>query len=284
MPQSTKKRSFIIIIIVCAILIALMVFTSENRRSNMTSIEGFLGELIRPVQKLFYTINSSVYSLFAGIGDNINMKADYISLQKQVEDLEKELLNKQEIEKQNQRLKELLDFSKENEDFVVTGARVIGKNEGGWFNVIVIDKGKNHGVDVNMAVVTGKGLVGRVFQVGSNWAKVRTIVDGQSGVSAIVERTRDNGLVKGNNSIGDEDGMCRMVFLPTDSDLIEGDKVITSGLGEIFPKGIYIGEVKKVVKEKRDFFKTATIEPGVDFKRLEEVLVIKHVHHFEETE
>ena len=141
-----------------------------------------------------------------------------------LEELEKELIEKNELEKENNRLRKLLDFAVENDSLKVTGARVIGKNPGNWFNIILIDKGTKHGVGVNMAVVTEQGLVGRVFQVGPNCAKVRTIVDGQSSVSGIIERTRDNGLAKGI-MIWALRGMCRMIYLPLDSDLKPGDKV-----------------------------------------------------------
>lgn len=274
MPRIVKKRPLFIIIIISIMLITLMVVTNKYEYA-FSKIEGAVGYITSPVQKVFYTISSSVSNFFYDIKDNRDIKAENEELREYVAILENELIEKNELEKENKRLKKLLDFAVDNDKMTVTGAKVIGKNPGNWFNVILIDKGTKHGVDINMAVVTERGLVGRIFQVGPNWAKVRTIVDGQSSVSGIIERTRDNGLVKGNNDMGLEEGMCRMIYLPLDSDLKPGDKVITSGLGEIFPKGIYIGEVKEVVEEKRDFFKTAIIEPGVDFQRLEEVLVIK---------
>lgn len=274
MPRIVKKRPLFIIIIISIMLITLMVVTNKYEYA-FSKIEGAVGYITSPVQKVFYTISSSVSNFFYDIKDNRDIKAENEELREYVAILENELIEKNELEKENKRLKKLLDFAVDNDKMTVTGAKVIGKNPGNWFNVILIDKGTKHGVDINMAVVTERGLIGRIFQVGPNWAKVRTIVDGQSSVSGIIERTRDNGLVKGNNDMGLEEGMCRMIYLPLDSDLKPGDKVLTSGLGEIFPKGIYIGEVKEVVEEKRDFFKTAIIEPGVDFQRLEEVLVIK---------
>jgi len=274
LPRIVKKRPLFIIIIISIMLITLMVVTNKYEYA-FSKIEGAVGYITSPVQKVFYTISSSVSNFFYDIKDNRDIKAENEELREYVAILENELIEKNELEKENKRLKKLLDFAVDNDKMTVTGAKVIGKNPGNWFNVILIDKGTKHGVDINMAVVTERGLVGRIFQVGPNWAKVRTIVDGQSSVSGIIERTRDNGLVKGNNDMGLEEGMCRMIYLPLDSDLKPGDKVLTSGLGEIFPKGIYIGEVKEVVEEKRDFFKTAIIEPGVDFQRLEEVLVIK---------
>lgn len=274
MPRFLRKRPLTIIVIVSILLIALAIFTSQGRQ-GMTFIEEAVGEVISPVQRVMYSCATFVHNYISDIKERHKLKQNYDSLTEKVAHLEKELLRMNELEKQNQRLKKLLDFATEREELVVTGARVTGKNPGNWFNVFIINKGKNHNVSVNMAVITEQGLIGRIIEVGPNWSKVRAVVDGQSSISGIVERTRDNGMVKGNNVFGFEDGMCRMVYIPLDSEITEGDKVITSGLGDILPKGIYIGEVKEVVREKRDLFKTAIIKPGVDFRRLEEVLVVR---------
>ncbi|NLX69694.1 MAG: rod shape-determining protein MreC [Clostridiales bacterium] len=269
-----RNRPWIIIITVSVLLVAAAVITSQND-GNMNFVGGIAGEIIAPVQKVIYSATSYVYNSVSQIKERRELRTNYQNLKERVAYLEKELLRMNELEKQNQRLRKLLDFATEREEFVVTGARVTGKDPGNWFEVFTIDKGKNHGISVNMAVVTEQGLVGRVIEVGSNWSKVQSIIDGRSSVSGIIERTRDNGVVKGNNLFGFEDGTCSMIYLPLDSEIVEGDKVITSGLGDILPKGIYIGEVKEVTRSKRELYKTAIIEPAVDFRRLEEVLVVK---------
>lgn len=274
MPRLIKKRPLFIVILVSILLIVLMAITAKYDHIA-ARIEKPLLYVTSPIQKVFYSISNGIDNFVYGLLEDRDLKRENKELNERVEVLERELLEKHELEKENKRLKDLLDFATDNDKITVTGARVIAKNPGSWFNIMLIDKGTKDGVDVNMAVVTERGLVGRVFQVGPNWAKVRTIVDGQSSVSGIIERTRDNGLIKGNSGVDLNEGMCRMIYLPLDTDLKPGDKVLTSGLGDIFPKGIYIGEITEIIDEKRDFFKTAIIEPGVDFERLEEVLVIK---------
>ena len=273
MPRLYKNLSLIIVIIAIIGLIALMVYT-ETGKEKAWIVENALGRILTPVQKGLYSVSSYVYNLFVGIGQRSSMKDEYEELKVRVAQLEKELYRLEELEKQNERLKDLAMFVDDNREIVVTGANVVAKNPGSWFNNITIDKGTKHGVAVNMAVVTNQGLVGRVIEVADNWSKVRTIVDGKSAVSGIIQRNRDNGLLKGSNTLGSEDGMCEMIYLPEDSNVAPGDKVLTSGLGEIFPKGIYIGEVIEVFKDKRALYKTAIVKPGVDFQRLEEVLVI----------
>lgn len=273
MPRLFKNTPIIIVILAVIALIVLMVYT-EAGKEKASMVEDILGQALLPLQKGFYSVSQYVYNVFSDIGERRNMIRDYDDLQARLADLEKELIRLEELEKQNERLKNLALFVDENKEMVVTGATVIAKNPGNWFNNITIDKGSKHGVAVNMAVVTDQGLVGRVIEVAEGWAKVRTIVDGKSAVSGIVQRNRDNGLLKGNNGLGSEDGLCRMIYLPEDSNVAPGDKVLTSGLGEIFPKGIYIGEIIEVTKDKRELYMTAIVRPGVDFQRLEEVLVV----------
>ena len=277
MPQFFKRQPLVIVILLVVLLIALVIVTS-GQRDKLTTIEGVVGEVITPVQGFMYRIATSVSEFFQSIGERRQLAEQYKILKDRVTQLEQQQLEMDETVRENERLKALLNFKEERDQFTVAGVRITGKDPGNWFNTLTIDKGSKDGITVNMAVVTDKGLIGRITDVGKNWSKVRTIVDGQSSVSAIIERTRDNGMVKGNNTLTFEDGLCRMINLPLDSDVVVGDRVITSGLGEIFPKGIYIGEVVEVSSEQRDMFKTATVKPGADFQRLEEVLVISTVN------
>lgn len=274
MPQFFKRWQLVLVIVLAILLIALAVLTS-GQRDNLTKIEGVVGDIISPVQGFMYRVATSVSQFFKSINEKQQLSEQYEILKNRVAQLEQQQLEMDEVIRENQRLKRLLDFKEEKDDFLVEGVRITGKNPGNWLNTMTIDKGSNHGVIVNMAVINDQGLIGRVIETGGNWATVRTIVDGQSSVSAIIERTRDNGMVKGNNTLIFEDGLCRMINLPLDSDVVVGDRVITSGLGEIFPKGIPIGEVIEVLDEERDMYKTAIIRPDVDFMRLEEVLIIR---------
>jgi len=276
LPHLLKRWQLVLVIVLAVLLTAAIILTS-GQRENLTKIEGVVGDIISPVQGFMYRIATSVSDFFQSLAGRQQMLKEYELLKERVTQLEQQLLQMDEAIRENQRLKRLLDFKEEKEHFVVEGVRITGKNPGNWFNTITIDKGSEDGIAVNMAVVNDQGLIGRVIDVGKNWATVRTIVDGQSSISAIVERTRDNGMVKGNNTLTFEDGLCRMINLPLDSDVVAGDRVITSGLGEIFPKGIPIGEVIEVLDQERDMYKTAIIKPHVDFLRLEEALVIRRV-------
>ena len=276
MPRLLKRWQLVLVIVLAIVLTVFIVMTSGQRES-LTRVEEIVGDIISPVQGFMYRIATSVSQFFQSIAERQQMLKEYEVLKERVAQLEQQQLQMDEAIRENQRLKKLLDFKEEKDNFIVEGVRVTGKNPGNWFNTITIDKGSEDGITVNMAVINDQGLIGRVIDVGKNWATVRTIIDGQSSIAAIVERTRDNGMVKGNNTLTFEDGLCRMINLPLDSDIVAGDRVITSGFGEIFPKGILIGEITEVLDEERDMYKTAIVEPYVDFLRLEEALVIRKV-------
>ena len=273
MARISNKIPFIIVVILSIGLIIAMMVTAMPR-DTMSKVEGFFGRIFMPVEKLTYNVSSFFSNLFASWEENRYVKDEYRRLKDLTVELEGRLVDKDELAHENERLTALLDFKEENPDLMVYGARVIGKSPGNWFNTLTIDRGSEDGVAVDMAVVTEKGLVGRVIEVGGRWSKVLSIIDSQSAVSAIAQRSRDNGTLQGDTTLYDGEGFCRMVYLPQDATVREGDVVITSGLGDIFPKGLPIGTVVGVENEPFAVYKTALIQPGVDFKHLEEVLVI----------
>lgn len=273
MARISSKIPLLIVVILSIGLIVAMMVTSMPR-DTMTKVEGFFGRIFTPVEKLTYNVSSYFSNLFASWEENRYVKDEYRRLKDLTVELQGQLVDKDELSQENERLKALLDFKEENPDLTVYGARVTGKSPGNWFNTLTIDRGSEDGVAVDMAVVTDKGLVGRVIEVGGRWAKVLSIIDSQSAVSAIVQRSRDNGTLQGDTTLYDGEGLCRMVYLPQDATVREGDIVITSGLGDIFPKGLPIGTVVSVENEPFAVYKTALIQPGVDFEHLEEVLVI----------
>ena len=273
MARISNKIPFIIVIVLSIGLIVAMMVTTMPR-DTMTKVEGFFGRIFMPVEKLTYNVSSFFSNLFASWEENRYVKDEYRRLKDLTVDLQGQLVDKDELVNENERLQSLLDFKEGNPDLKVYGAKVIGKNPGNWFNTLTIDRGSEDGVAMDMAVVTDKGLVGRVIEVGGRWAKVLSIIDSQSAVSAIAQRSRDNGTLVGDTTLYDGEGLCRMVYLPQDATVKEGDIVITSGLGDIFPKGLPIGTVVGVENEPFAVYKTALIQPGADFEHLEEVLVV----------
>ena len=141
---------------------------------------------------------------------------------------------------------------------------------GNAFATFTIDRGSRHGVKLNDTVITPDGLVGRIYEVSEFHSVVVSIIDSRSSVGGICERTRDVGMVHGNLNMDQTGDQLRMLYLPADIDLSTGDRVVSSGLEKIFPKGILIGTVQSVSRDGE----YVTLTPAVDFRHLEEVLVI----------
>ena len=190
-------------------------------------------------------------------------------LKENVDTLEKEVLKLQETRLENRRLRKLLGFI-ESRKRKVTPAMVIARDPLSSRESIIIDKGKKHGVEKDMAVISGNGFVGRVRETGWSISRVLLITDQNSVVSGVVRRTRDEGAVVGNTRSG-----LVMKYLPLGSNVKKGDKVITSGFGSVSEKGILIGDVMDVEVDPSTLYKNAIIQPEVDVVRMEEVLVIR---------
>jgi len=190
------------------------------------------------------------------------------ALNAQVAELSQEVIRLRELSIENERLRGLLSFKKKT-PYKVIGVRVVGRDASNWYNTIVIDKGSNQNLVVGMALVAPSGLVGKVTEVGSSISRGMLILNPNSRVGAIVQRSRDEGVVEGSLK-----GLLRMKYISKDADLKAGDLVISSGLGGVFPKGVAIGKIKDIGTEADGLHLYAWVEPAVDFSKLEEVLCI----------
>ena len=173
-----------------------------------------------------------------------------------------------EIELANTRLRNLLNFQKTPNNQVLA-AEVIGKDPSGWFKTVIIDKGKAEGLQKGLPVVLPQGVVGQVIEVSSHYSKVMLIIDRNSAVDALVQRSRARGIIKGSSA-----DQCRFEFVLRKHDVQIGDTVIASGLDGVYPKGLLIGRVSDLGGRKSDIFYDIAVAPFVDYETLEEVLVI----------
>lgn len=273
MERFRNKLPLVLLIVVSIGLVVLMAISISSTR-DLSFAESVIGDILSPVQTLFTNASNQIAGLFLYIGEFKDMRENYYDIVEEMEKYQDIELENDELRAENERLNKLLGFVEENERFVIVGARVIGKDPDRWYGSLTIDRGRNDGVVNNMAVMTNDGLVGRVVETAANWSRVKILPDVSSSISAIVQRTRDGGIVKGNISGTAGDELLRMIYLPTDSDAQVGDKVITSGFGDIFPKGLYIGSVVELYKNEYDSFVTAVVEANVDFYHIEEVLLV----------
>ena len=200
------------------------------------------------------------------------------ALQAKVQNLEGELNQLREQALASQRLAALLDFQ-ENSAMTTLAARVIGRSASNWYRGVVVNKGEDDGVAVEMGVITPAGIVGHIVKVASSTSIALLITDPNVAVTGLVQRTRDEGIVQGTAQ-----GFVRMKYIPPLAAVKEGDAVVTSGLTGGFPRGLLIGQVLQVGELEGDLFQTAHVAPVVDFGKLEEVLIVLPPPSSESTE
>ncbi|KJS12491.1 MAG: hypothetical protein VR67_09085 [Peptococcaceae bacterium BRH_c8a] len=239
---------------------------------KFTPLTSSVRDLLSPVQRVIMIVGREVSDFVSTPARLIGLSQDFRQLEKKNSELESQLLQFKEISEENIRLKKMLDFNTGLAPQMATeAAAVTGRDHGNWFGSITINKGENQDIKSDMTVITPAGLVGRVIRVSDNTAEVLLITDPRSGVGSMVQETRSPGIVEG---VTGGQGSLIMVHIPTDLTPDKGNRVITAGLGSVFPKGIPIGTVREVRKEEAGLFKMAEVEPYVDFNRLEEVLVV----------
>jgi len=252
------------------LLLSLYILTAAARgQLKHDPIGPILLWIMRPLQIGAQTTTSWIleiqnsYSLLTGY------KAENEKLKKQIEQLEVEKNRLLEAEATNRRLQELLEFRSQLLPDTVT-ASIIADSASSWFKSCLLGKGSEDGVRKGMAVVTPLGVVGQVVAVTARTAKVLLLTDPNSGVDVLVQRTRARGIVSGSLDNGPI-----LKYVKRSEDIQEGDRLVTSGLNGIFPKGIVVGTVTKVRKQTTGLFQHIEIMPAESMVRTEEVLVVK---------
>lgn len=189
-------------------------------------------------------------------------------LSQEVANLKQKFIQLEEASLENNRLKKALAFKQESPQRLLA-ARVIARDPSYWDSVVIIDKGRKDGIGLKMIVICPAGLVGRVIETGNLTSRVMLLNDPEFNISAVIQRSREEGLVSGKFG-----NRLIMHYLPTEADLAPGDIVITSGFSAFSPKGILIGKIAEIGKEFSGLSLYCLIKPAVDFNRLEEVLVV----------
>jgi rod shape-determining protein MreC len=253
-----------IFIVLSLVLLSL----SIGKEQEWNPAERLVAEIAAPFQKLFMGTISVTRDIWRSYFFLVETRQENLLLKKEIDALKIENSRYQEVLLANQRLQKLLNFQ-ENTNEPLLPARVIGWDTSGLFKSIIINKGENDGLRINMPVVNSEGAVGRVISVSPNYAQVLLIPDQNSAVDGLVQRSRGRGMVKGMGS-----GECYFDYVIKTCDIREGDTIVTSGLGRIFPKGLYLGTVKKINDSPNKLFKDVRVTPAVDFSKLEEVLIV----------
>lgn len=238
------------------------------------------------INNVFNTVFSPVKGVVSGITNGIGGFADYLfemnELNKKNDELAKELAKMkhkyreiEDYQKENERLRELLAIKENKKEYKDSiAAEIIGWSSDNWYNYYTINKGSSNGIKNKDIVICADGLVGQICEVGHNWAKIATIIDSSASVGARVVRSGDVTIIGGDYEF-EHKGLSKMTFINKDAQIIIGDTIETSGLGENYPSGIPIGKVIEIVSDSAGISQYALIEPYADFAELKQVLILK---------
>ena len=267
---NNKKRGIMGVIITIIILIAIVII-SNIKINNLSYIENTFSFFVMPVQNgLTYLKNwfSGNNEFFTDIS---KLKDENEKLKEENSKLEQSLRELEIIKSENATLKDYVNLKDKYTEYTTLPAYVINKDISNYNDTIIINAGSKDGIEVNMPVISEKGLVGHVISVTSSTAKVQTIVDTSSSISCTLTSSRDTIVARGTL---ENESSLKATFIPTDATIMQGDTVETSGLGGIYPKGILIGTIETVIETKNITDRYATIKTAVDFAKIETVLVI----------
>lgn len=252
----------------CLVLAALLFYSANLRNQHQTTL--FEKIIIQIASPLLYGFDSTCLA----IDETWNRYLWLIHTERQNESLRAEnrrllgeLSDVEEVRLANERLRKLLDFREET-GLAGVAARIIAVDASSWFRTVLIDKGRQHGLREGLPVVVAEGAVGRIVKCTPRQSRVLLVTDASSTVAALVQRSRTRAICRGQGDY------LILEFALRRDDIAVGDRIVTSGTGGIFPKGLILGRASAVERGSYGLFQNVTITPEVDFTRLEEVLVL----------
>jgi rod shape-determining protein MreC len=260
------------VILIIAAAVAASSFVIEHF-AGFNPIGAAVNTVVSPIKTGFSLVAGKITDFRDFIWDMRAYREDNERLEAENEELKKQNRDIASYRDENERLQELLDLKTSITDYVTVTARVISFSGNNWCETIEINKGSMSDLAVGNAVLTPDGVVGRVTEVGPNYAVVKTILDDSSAVGIRVARTGGSGLVEGDEELAAKEE-CKLSFLDRDTPLIVGDIVETSGTGGVFPAGFNVGTVMSISADSAGTLNYAVVTPSVDFDSLKEVLVI----------
>jgi len=267
-------KRFLYLFLILSLIVILI--SPEFQKKPVQWIQRPVGWAIYYIQEGTYASMNSIAGVWNGYINLIHVQKENESLRRTIEELKGENNLLKEQGALAERLQTMLEYKKASPHRLVA-AEVIGREPSHWFKSVIINKGEDEGIRVDMGVITPQGIVGKVVKTGPRYSQVLLMTDRNSAVAAMVQRTRDEGIVQGV-----EQGTVRLKYLPHFSEVAVGDVVVTSGLEGSFAKGLKIGEVDKVEKKEHELFLEVKMTPEIDFYKLEEVFVITSIGELNE--
>lgn len=268
--KRNKKKNKFIPILWIVIIICLLVFFSKVKVPGISNIAGGITSAAVDIGQ---SIKGAMTGGFKYFGNTKKLKGENKKLKDEIEELEYKLLEIKKIEADNQNLREKLEIKERYNHFKLVYADIVIKNYDNFDETFVVDKGTNHGVKEKQTVITKDGLLGYVSKVSKNTSVVTTILDPNVSVGVEISSVNKNALVKGDFSLKNE-AKLKLTYIPIDVEVSKDEIVYTSGIGQVYPKGIPVGTIEKVINKKNEIDRYAVIKPLADINNVTSVGII----------
>ncbi len=265
-----SKYLLLLLTFACILLMAVTFFTDYSA----TPLNKLVGYVIVPFQNGVSRIGAWISVRVDELGELRVVLQENQELKQKVDELTVQNTQLQQDKYELNNLRELYKLDEQYSGYEKVGARIIARDSGNWFHSFIINKGSDDGLAMDMNVIAGGGLVGRIVDIGTNWSKVNAIINDNSNVSGMVLASSDILMVKGSLELM-ADGVIGFEQLTDSADKVQvGDKVVTSNISDKYLPSILIGYITEINPDSNNITKSGKITPAVDFEHLEEVLVI----------
>ena len=266
-----RSKFFTVVVIVALVLVIVpAVFSSMGLTSVLR--DG-VNVIFTPAKALFTYCTDAVDGFVSLFTEFDRLTEENIKLREENAALKDRISRAEESEEMNRWLYNYLELKREHIDYKFCEATVTAREGGNYVTVFMLNKGKAHGIKKDMPVVTNEGIVGYITEVGTNWSKAVSLLESGTAVGAYVERSGEEGVVEGNFQLS-EQGVCKMSYIPAGSDIKVGDRIMSSGYGSVYPRGLVIGTVEKVEKDTTNRALSVTVKPEANLEELSKLMII----------
>ncbi|MBQ8914998.1 MAG: rod shape-determining protein MreC [Clostridia bacterium] len=281
MREFLRSRFFSVVVIIALIMV--IVPTVFGAMGLGSVLRDTVNTILTPVQKVFTYCTDAVDGFVSFFTEFDRIVEENDALRKEINELRDRISDAEEAEEMNNWLFDYLELKREHTDFRFTVATVSAREGGNFATVFMLDKGRAHGVEKDMPVVTSEGIVGYICEVGTTWSKAVTFLESGTAIGAYVQRSGVEGVIEGNFALSEE-GVCTLSYLSADADIKEGDRILSSGFGSVYPRGLVIGTVEKIEKDSASRSISVTVRPAASLSDPSKLMIITDYEVYTETE
>lgn len=275
-----SKFFYIITVLTLAAVIFPTVLSIMGQGSVFRSVASTIA---LPFQKAANAIGDAFSGFFSYFSEYDDLLEENEKLREEINSLRDEKYKSEAVREENEWLSGFLNIKMQNPGFNMTEATIVGRESNNYSTVFILDRGKSSGIAKNMPVITSDGVLGYTAEVGPNWAKVYTFTESSSAVGVFAERTKVTGVVEGDYNLSLE-GICKMLYIDEKSDIAVGDRILTSGFGGVYPRGLVVGYVKSVEKNAESRSLVAYITPAANETKERDLSRVMVITGYEEAE